>query len=120
MTMDDINSVLHEITSTQIETIKLIDNIHRPKDFRMKRSLLPFGRLFNFLFGTAKDEEVRLMKKDIKKLYDNQISQPKVLNIISIANILRGLINENIVRINHLFSTTAFISDMMDRHNEPA
>ena len=33
MTMDDINSVLYEITSTQIETINLIDNIHRPKDF---------------------------------------------------------------------------------------
>ena len=75
MTMDDINLVLHKITSTQIGTINLIDNIHRPKDFRMKRSLLPFGRLFNFLFGTARDGDVRSMKQDIKKLYDNQISQ---------------------------------------------
>ena len=75
LTMDDINSVLHEITSSQIETMSLIDNIHRPKDFRVKRSLLPFGRLFNFLFGTAKDEDVRLMKQYVKKLYDNQISK---------------------------------------------
>ena len=35
MTMDDINSVFYKITSTQIETINLIDNIHRPKDFRI-------------------------------------------------------------------------------------
>ena len=35
------------------------------------------------------------MKQDVKRLYDNQISQSKVLNdVISIANILRGLINE--------------------------
>ena len=74
MTMDDINLVLHKTTSTQIETISLIDNIHRPKDFRMKRSSFSFGRLFNFLFGTAKDEDIRSMKEDIKKLYDNQTS----------------------------------------------
>ena len=39
MTMNDISLVLHEITLTQIETLNLIDNVHRPNDFRMKRSL---------------------------------------------------------------------------------
>ena len=34
MTMDGINLVLSEITLTQIETLNLLDNIHRPKDFR--------------------------------------------------------------------------------------
>ena len=77
MTMDDINSVLGEITSTQIETLNLLDNIHRPKDLRMKRSLLPFDGLFHFLFRTAKDEDVKFMKQDIKKLYENQIANPK-------------------------------------------
>ena len=43
MTMNDINLVLCEITLTQIETLNLINNVHRPKDFRTKRSLLPFG-----------------------------------------------------------------------------
>ena len=76
--------MLHEITLTQIETHNLIDNIHRPKDFRTKRSLLPFGRLFHFLFRTAKDEDFKFTKQDIKRLYDNQISQS---NVISIANI---------------------------------
>ena len=59
MTMDDINSVLHEITLTQIEILNLIDNVHRPKDIRTRRSLLPFGRLFHFLFSTAKDEDIK-------------------------------------------------------------
>ena len=60
-----------------------------------KRSLLPFGGLFNFLFGTANDDDVKSMKQDIQKLYDNQVSQSKVLNdVISIANISRGIINQ--------------------------
>ena len=115
MTMDDINSVLCEITLTQIETLNLIDNIHRPKDFRMKRSLLPLGGLLHFLFGTAKDEDIQSMKQDIKKLYDNQMSQSKVLSdVISIANISRGLINENILKINQIISTITFLNEMMD------
>ena len=90
MTIDDIDSVLYEITSTQIEAFNLIGHIHRPKDIRTKRSLLHFGGVFHFLFGTANDDKVRSMKQDIRKLYDNQISQSKVLNdVISIANIIR-------------------------------
>ena len=54
-----------------------------------------------FLFGTANDDNVRSMKQDIQKQYDNQISQSKVLNdVISIAHISRGLINANIMKIN--------------------
>ena len=66
MTMDDINSVLHKISLTQIETLNLIDNVHRLKDIRKKRSLLSFGRLYHFLFGTANDEDVKSMKQDVK------------------------------------------------------
>ena len=114
MTVDDINSVLCEITSTKIEAFNLINHIHRPKDIRTERSLLPFGGLFH-LFGTANDEDVRSMKQDVQKLYDNQISQSKVLNdVISIANIFRGLINENIRKINQIISAITFINDAMD------
>ena len=114
MSIDDINLVLLEITSTQMEAFKLIDHIHRPKAIRTKRSLLPFSRLFHFLFGTANDENARLMKKDIKKLYNNQIIQSKVLNdVISTANISKGLINENIIKINQIISTITFINDTM-------
>ena len=115
MTIDDINSVLHEITYTKIETFNLIDHIHKPRDIRTKRSLLPFAGLFNFLFGTASDDDVRSMKQDIQKLYDNQIRQSKVLNdVISIANIPRGLINVNIMKINQIMSTISFLNDTMD------
>ena len=115
MTIDDIDSVLHEITYTQIEAFNLIDHIHKPRNIRTKRSLLPFGGLFNFLFGTANDDDVKSMKQDIQKLYDNQISQSKVLNdVISIANISRGLINVNILKINQIISTISFLNDTMD------
>ena len=126
MTTDDIDSVLHEITSTQIEAFNLIDHIHKPKDIRTKRSLLPFSGLFHFLFGTANDEDVRSMKQDIHKLYDNQISQSKVLNdVVSIANISRvnllkcwqwkqHHLNANIMKINQIISTITFINDTVD------
>ena len=80
MTMDDINLVLCKITLTQIEMLNLIDNVHTSKDIRTKRSLLPFGRLFHFLFRTAKDKDVKSMKEDIKQLYDNHISESNILN----------------------------------------
>ena len=115
MTIDDINSVLHKITLTQIEAFNLIDHIHKPKDIRTKRSLLPFSELFHFLFGSANDDDVRSMKQVFQKLYNNQISQSKVLNdVISIANISRGLINANIMKINQIISTNTFINDTMD------
>ena len=55
------------------------------------------------------------MKQDIQKLYDNQISQSKVLNdVISTANIPRGLINANFMKINQIISRITFINDTMD------
>ena len=102
-------------TYTQIKTFNLIDHIHKPRDIRTKRPLLPFGGLFNFLFGTANDDDVKSMEQDIQKLYENQISQSKVLNdVISIANIPRGLINVNILKINQTISTISFLNDTMD------
>ena len=77
MTMDDINSILHKITLTQIETLNLIDNIHRPKYFRIKRSLLSFGGLFHFLFGTAKDEDVKSMNKMSEDYMTIKLANPK-------------------------------------------
>ena len=115
MTLNDIDLVLNDITSTQIEAFNLINHIHRPKDIKTKRSLLPFGGLFHFLFGPVNHEDVRSMKQNVQKLYDNQINQSKVLNdVISIANILRGLINKNIMKINQIIGIIAFINDTMD------
>ena len=54
MTMDDINSVLYEITSTQIEMLNLIDNIHRPQEFRMKKIFITLRWTISFLIWDCK------------------------------------------------------------------
>ena len=77
MTIDNINSVLCEITSTQMEAYNLIDHIHRAKDIGTKRPLLPFGGLFHFLFGTANDEDVRSMKQDVRNYTTPKLGNPK-------------------------------------------
>ena len=103
MTINVLDSVLNEITSTQIEFSNLIDHIHKLRNNRGKRSLQPFGALFNFLFGMADDEDLESMKLDIQSLYDNQVDQSKVLNdVISITNISRGLIMETFSKLIRL------------------
>ena len=55
------------------------------------------------------------MKQDVQKLYTNQISQSKVLNdVISIANISRGLNNANILKINQIISTIFILNGTME------
>ena len=109
MTIDYLDSVLNETTSTQIEASYLTDHIHKPRNNRDKRSLLPFGGLFNFLFGTVDGEDVESMRQDIQRLYDNQVDQSKVLSdVIFMTNICRGLINENILKLNQIISTIYF------------
>ena len=54
MTIENIVSALHEIPSTKIEAFTLINHIHKPKDIRTKRSLLPFGGLFHFFVWNCK------------------------------------------------------------------
>ena len=115
MTINDLYSVLNEINSTQIEVSNLIDHILKPRNIRNRRSLLPFSGLFNILFGTADEVDVKSMKQDILQLYDNQVDQSKVLNdAIPITNISRGLINENILKINQIISTISFLNETID------
>ena len=97
MTIDDLNLALDEIVNIQTEASNLIDHISN----RNKRSLSSFGGLFSFLFGTASEDDLNSIKADIKQLYQNQMDQTNVLNdIISITNVSKGLINENITKIN--------------------
>ena len=102
MTIDDLNLALHEIFNMQTEASNLIDHISN----RNKRSPLPFGGLFGFLFGTACQDDLNSIKSDVKQLYQNQMDQTNVLNdIISITNVSRGLINENIKKIIGIIDT---------------
>ena len=102
ITVDDLNLALEQILHMQTEASSLIDHlVNRPK-----RSLLPFGGLFSFLFGTADRNDLDSLKADIKQLYQNQMDQTNVLNdVISITNVSRGLINENIKKINNIVDT---------------
>ena len=102
ITVDDLNLALDEILHMQTEASNLIDHLAD----RHKRSLLPFGGLFSFLFGTADQNDLDSVKADIKQLYQNQMDQTNVLNdVISITNVSRGLINENIKKINNIINT---------------
>ena len=93
---------LDEIVNIQTEASNLIDHISN----RNKRSLLPFGQLFSFFLGTASEDDLNSTKADVKQLYQNQMDQTNVLNdIISITNVLSGLINENIKKINGIIDT---------------
>lgn len=112
MTMEDFNAVQTEITNIQIEASNLIYHIYRPRTDRTKRSLFGLGGFFKSVFGTADNEEVQNMKKDIQNIYDNQIEQTNVLNeVISVANVSRGLINENIMKINEIINTITFLNE---------
>ena len=102
MTMDDITLALNEIIHMQTEASNLIGHIQ----YRNKRSLLPLGGLFSFLFGTADQDDLDSLKSDVNKLYKNQMDQTKILSdIITITNVSRGLINENINKINNIIDT---------------
>ena len=56
-----------EILNMQTEASNLITHISN----RNKRSLLPFGGLFGFLFGTAYQANLNAIKADVKQLYQN-------------------------------------------------
>ena len=89
--------------------------MNHDKNNRHKRSLLALGGLFNFLFGTADQKDVDLLKQQVKELYENQVDQEYILNdIISVANISRGLINRNIMKINDIIGTISSLNDTIE------
>ena len=62
ITVDDLNLALDEILHMQTEASNLIDHLTD----RHKRSLLPFGGLFSFLFGTADQNDIKILNNYIK------------------------------------------------------
>ena len=112
MTLDDINMAITEISTTRLEASNLIDHALNNNNKRFKRSLLPLGGLFSFLFGTADQSDVDSLKADVKQLYDNQVDQTQILDeIVTITNISRGLINENRLKINMIIETILSINE---------
>ena len=116
MTKEDLTSIINEITLTQNEAYNLIDHTKQP---RIKRSILPLGGLFNFLFGTVDQKDIDMIKQQVKDLYSNQLAEKKVLeDVISVANISRGLINENRLKINQIISTVSGINETINNIQE--
>ena len=76
MTLDDINMAITEISTTRIEASNLIYHALNNNNRRFKRSLLPLGGLFSFLFGTADQSDVNSLKADVKQLFEN-VSSPR-------------------------------------------
>jgi hypothetical protein len=110
LTMIDMNSILDEITLAQNEAALLIGHLQNSP--RSKRSLLPLGGLFHFLFGTGDQKDINQLKDNVQDLYANQLNHKKVLgDVISVTNISRALINENILKINELVQTVSEIKD---------
>ena len=87
LTVDNINMAIKDITEAHEIFTNISGMVHNENN-RNKRSLLPLGGLFSFLFGTADQD-------DLDDNYDNQVQQTEVLNdVISISNVSRTLINE--------------------------
>ena len=111
MTLIDLSSALDQIHITRTQVSDLIGHMNNEKSNRHKRSLLPLGGLFNFLFGTTDQKDIDLLKQQVKELYENQVDQEENLNDISVANISRGLINQNIMKINDAIGTISSLND---------
>ena len=112
MTLDDINMAITEISTTRHEASNLTDHTLNNNNRRFKRSLLPSGGLFNFLFGTADQSDVDSIKTDVKQLYENQIDQTQIIDEnVTITNISRGLIHEKRLKINMIIDTILIINE---------
>ena len=60
-----------EISTTRLEASNLIDHAITNNNRRFKRSLLPLGGHFCFLFATADQSDVDFLKAGMKQLYEN-------------------------------------------------
>ncbi len=71
-----------------------------------KRSLLPLGGFFKFLFGTADDSDIRNIQIHVNQLQESQKTVIHVLqNSLSILNVTQQHISENRHSINTLIFT---------------
>ena len=109
LTVDNINMAIKDITEAHEIFTNISGMVHNENN-RNKRFLLPLGGLFSFLFGTADQDDLDDIKKEVQTIYDNQVHQTEVLNdVISISNVSRTLINENREKINGMIQNIATI-----------
>ena len=113
LTRQDVNKSIMTLDNTYDKFLQICDHIQSHSK-RYKRSLLPFGHFFSFLFGTADQEDLDSIKAQVKTIYDNQVSQAQVLNdIVTITNVSRSLINENRLLINGMIQTVITLNSTL-------
>ena len=113
LTRQDVNKSIMTLDNTYDKLLQICDYIQSHSK-RCKRSLLPFGHFFSFLFGTADQEDLDSIKAQVKTIYDNQVNQAQVLNdIVTITNVSRSLINENRVLINGMIQTVITLNSTL-------
>ena len=76
-TLNDLSSALNQIQMTRTEASDLIGHMNHGKQNRFKSSLLPLDGLFNFLFGTADQKDIDLLKQQVKELYEIKLTRKK-------------------------------------------
>ncbi|XP_053397042.1 uncharacterized protein LOC128556334 [Mercenaria mercenaria] len=83
---------------------------------RNKRSILGLGSVFKFLFGTADNDEVQVIKHNVVRLANTQKSIIHILeNNLSILNISRSHISENRQSINELIQALQQVDEKMKK-----
>ena len=113
LTRQDANKSIMTLDNTYDKFLQICDHIQSHSK-RYKRSLLPFGHFFSFLFGTADQEDLDSIKTQVKTIYDNQVSQAQVLNDrVTITNVSRSLINENRLLINGVIQTVITLNSTL-------
>lgn len=113
LTRQDVNQSIMTLDETYDKFLQICNHIQSHSK-RYKRSLLPLGHLFSFLFGTADQKDLDSIKAQIKTIYDNQVNQAQVLNdIVTITNVSRSLINENRLLINGMIQTVITLNSTL-------
>ena len=113
LTRQDVNKSVITLDDTYDKFLQICSHI-QSHNKRYKRSLLPLGGLFSFLFGTADQKDLDSIKTQVKTIYENQVNQAQVLNdIVTITNVSRSLINENRLLINGMIQTVITLNSTL-------
>ena len=113
LTRQDVNQSIMTLDDSYDKFLQIVNHIQSHSK-RYKRSLLPLGNLFSFLFGTANQDDLNSIKAQVKEIYENQVNQAKVLtDIVSITNVSRSLINENRLLINGMIQTVITLNSTL-------
>ena len=105
-TLKNVKSYLESFNQTQLELNTEYAQLTKFVNYRRKRSLLPLGSIFKFLFGTASNKDVSGLKRNVAQLANSQKQIVHILeHNLSILNTTRIEISQNRDTINSMLKT---------------